>query len=235
MLPILCYHKVGPEPQEGRRLNIAPSVLESHVKHFCRKGLRFARAGDLESGIPRGCVCLTFDDAYLSALSNGIEVLLKYGAWGTFYAVPARVGLNSIWDTGYERPLAGWEALLMAQREGMEIGNHTFNHVDLSRLAAAEQAQEIEAAEDAMIEHGISCKSVCYPYGRFNEGTRAAMQQERVAVGMALGRRPARPGDDLLFLPRIVVSHSDRLPKLLYKIYARPKLPSLKRRPHYVS
>jgi peptidoglycan/xylan/chitin deacetylase (PgdA/CDA1 family) len=235
MLPILCYHNVGPEREVGRRLNVAPETLEAHVRHFCRKRRRFARAGDLAEGIPAGCVCLTFDDAYLSAVGHGVEVLAKYGVWGTFFCVPGHVGGTSAWDQGHAQPLAGWDALRAAQAQGMEIGNHTMSHPDLSQLNSEAQVAEIELAEDMLIEHGLDGRSLCYPYGRFNGETRRAVEQEKIQVGLALGRRPARPGDDLLFLPRIVVAFSDRLPKLLYKIHIRPKLPSFRRRGHYVS
>lgn len=235
MLPILCYHKVGSEKEEGRRLNIDPETLERHVRYFCRKGRRFARVGDLEKGVPEGCVCFTFDDAYLSALTYGVEILSRNGVWGTFFAVPGYVGDLSSWESGGTRPLGGWDSLLAAQAQGMEVGNHTHRHLDLSKLDLEAQLAEIELAEDALIEHGLGASCLCYPYGRFNSQTREAAIQSGAKVGVALGVRPARRGDDLLFLPRIVVGFSDRLPKLLYKIYLRPRLPSLKRRPHYVS
>lgn len=234
MLPILCYHKVAPEREEGRSLNVEPATLDAHVRYFCRKNRRFARAGDLEKGIPADCVCFTFDDAFLSALTNGVEVLARQGVWGSFFAVPSYVGGSSDWEGGGGKGLAGWDSLLAAQAEGMEIGNHTYRHLDLSRLSMGEQLAEIEAAEDALIEHGLGASSLCYPYGRFNTDTKSAAAQAGAKVGLALGRRPARPGDDLLFLPRIVVGFSDGLPKLLYKIYVRPKLPNFKRRPYYV-
>jgi len=234
MLPILCYHKVGPAAQEGRRLNVEPRQLEAHVRYFVRKGRRFARTGDLEGGIPKGAVCFTFDDAYVSAMTHGVEVLSRHRVWGTFFAVPGLVGGESTWDGGEARPLAGWDALKAAQSEGMEIANHTMNHLDLTTLAMAQQAAEIEAAEDMLIQHGLGGRSVCFPYGRFNAGTMAAMDREGCKIGLALGRRPARPGDDLRRLPRIVVSYSDSLPKLLYKIHLRAKLPSFKKREHYV-
>jgi len=194
MLPILCYHKVAPERDEGRHLNIEPATLESHVRYFCRKNRRFARAGDLEKGIPQGCVCFTFDDAYLSALTNGVEVLSRQGVWGSFFAVPSFVGGLSNWEGGGGKPLAGWDALLAAQAQGMEIGNHTLRHLDLSMLGVQEQLAEIELAEDLLIEHGLGASSLCYPFGRFNSDTRQAAAQAGAKVGLALGRRPARAG-----------------------------------------
>lgn len=234
MLPILCYHKVGPLAQEGRRLNIEPETLETHVRYFVKKGRRFARTGDLENGIPAGAVCFTFDDAYVSTMTNAVEILSRHRVWGTFFAVPGMVGGESVWDVGEARPLAGWGALIAAQTEGMEIANHTMNHVDLTTLPMAQQAAEFEAAEDMLIQNGLGGRSICFPYGRFNSGTLAAMDREGCKVGLALGRRPAKPTDDLRCLPRIVVAYSDSLPKLLYKIHLRPKLPSLRKRAHYV-
>ena len=111
----------------------------------------------------------------------------------------------------------------------MEIGNHTHRHLDLSMLGMPEQLSEIESAEDALIEHGLGASSLCYPYGRFNSATRDACTQAGVKAGFALGRRPAHIGDNLLFLPRIVVGFSDRLPKLLEKIHFRPKLPTFRK------
>src|ERR1044071_10100506 len=115
MLPILCFHKVGPESEEGRRYTISPETLESLGRYFCRKGRRFARACDLESGIPKGGVCLTFDDAYVSAMLHGVEILERNGVWASFYVVPGFVGTSSTWDGDQGRPLAGWDALLAAQ------------------------------------------------------------------------------------------------------------------------
>ena len=144
------------------------------------------------------------------------------------------MGGQSDWQGGGGRPLAGWEALLAAQAQGMEIGNHTFRHADLSKLNEEQQLAEIEAGEDGLIEHGLGAASLCYPYGRFNVATKSAAARSGAKVGLALGRRPARPEDDLLTLPRIVVGFSDNLPKLLYKIHLRPKLPAFRRRPFYV-
>lgn len=178
---------------------------------------------------------MTFDDAYVSALTHAVEILARYDVWGTFFAVPGMVGMKSTWDGPHARPLAGWDALQAAQAQGMEIGSHTLSHADLTKLSLEEQTAEIEAAEDRLIEHGLDCRSLCFPYGKFNPDTLRAMDREGCKVGLALGRRPAGPGDDLRCLPRIVVSYSDHLPKLLYRIHVRPKLPTFKKRPHYVS
>ncbi len=58
---------------------------------------------------------LTFDDARLSQIDNGIPIFDKYGVKATFYVSPAAVP---------ER-LDGWK---QAIESGHEIGNHSMTH-----------------------------------------------------------------------------------------------------------
>jgi len=225
MLPILCYHKVGPIWEEGRRLNIEPNQLAKHVQFFFRRGYRFLQAQELGGVLPKKSVCLTFDDAYTSALFDGIRVLRAYKATATFFAVPGFVGNVSAWDRELARPLASWEILLDAQKAGFEIGNHSFNHADFSKLDLAAQIDEIESADNKLLQHGLSPGSFCFPYGRLNGDSRLACERAGYRVGLALGKRMATDEDDRRALPRIVLAYSDSVAKLVYKMHVRPKLP----------
>ena len=233
-LPILCYHKVGPVAEEGRRLNIEPSRLTEHASFFIRRGFRTLLAGDLAGDWPSRAVCFTFDDAYFSTLTHGVEAMQRAGAVGSIYAVAGLVGQSSSWDRGNARPLADWDLLRSVQEAGFEIGNHTLNHARLGELDLEAQTGEIRLANNALAEQGINSRSFCLPYGSHNPETPAAMQSAGVNVGLALSRRAAVPGDNRLLLPRIVVAYGDRLPKLLYKLHLRPVMPSLRKRPDHV-
>lgn len=224
MLPILCYHKVGPVWEEGRRLNVEPGTLAKHVQFFFRRNYKFVQAQHLAGTLPARSVCFTFDDAYLSMLYDGVRVLRAYGLTASIYAVPSLVGQNSAWDKELARPLAPWDLLIEAQKAGFEIGNHTLTHADLSKLDLEGQVREIEEADDRLLEHGLSPGSVCYPYGRMNVDTVFACERAQYRVGLALGKRMAVETDDRRSLPRIVIAYSDSVAKLMYKMHVRPKL-----------
>lgn len=233
-LPILCYHKVGPVTEEGRRLNIEPEALAYHAAFFLRRGYRTVLARDLAEGWPERAVCFTFDDGYESTLTHGVEALRSVGAVGSIYVVTDFVGKQSSWDPGNERPLADWARLREAVELGFEIGNHTKSHARLGDLGQAGQIAEIRAAHDALARNGIESASFCLPYGSRNDFTSGAIRAVGYRVGLALSRRAATPNDDLVLLPRVVIGFSDRVPQLLYKLQIRPLLPKLKRRPDYV-
>ncbi|MCX7799739.1 MAG: polysaccharide deacetylase family protein [Fimbriimonadales bacterium] len=223
-LPILCYHKCGPASAEGRRLNVEPARLASHVRFLRRRGFGFVLAGDLADRWPDQAACLTFDDAYVSTLEHGFEVLRSLGVRASVYPVTARVGGIADWQGGDGARLADWEALLAAHRDGFEIGSHTATHPALDAMDEAAQRAEIGRSLTELRERGIEPRSFCHPYGRHNAATLEALQTLGVPVGLALGRRPATAGDPRLRLPRIAVAYSDGLPMLVYKLTLKPLL-----------
>lgn len=224
MLPVLCYHKVGPAHEEGRFLNVEPWRLETHVRYFARRGHRFLAAQDLAGDWPAKAVCLTFDDAYASTLEHGLPVLAGHRATATLYAVASLVGQTSSWDAERARPLASWDRLREAQRDGFEIGNHSLSHPRFAELDEAACAREVADAHRALLDQGLSPGSFCYPYGSRGTAAQRALAVGPYPVALLLGKRGARANDDRLGLPRIVVGYSDGLPKLLYKLHVRPLL-----------
>ncbi len=220
---ILCYHKVGSEAEEGRWLNCAPSTLGSHARFFKRFGWPGFLPREFSTARPEG-ICFTFDDAYVSAVDRAPGILEASGFRGAFYAVPSLVGGVSSWDGEKARPLATWGELLGVASRGHEVGNHTLSHPKLAELSLEEQIRELSAAQEMLRERGITGQSACYPYGSFNADTLRAMKSVGLSVGLKLAKTPVY-GESTLELNRIVVAYSDTLPKLLYKIYLRHKLP----------
>jgi peptidoglycan/xylan/chitin deacetylase (PgdA/CDA1 family) len=66
-------------------------------------------------GGARAAVSLTFDDARLSQVDLGFDVLERHGLRGSFYVSPENI----------EARLEAWRS---AARRGHEIGNHTLSH-----------------------------------------------------------------------------------------------------------
>lgn len=224
-LPILCYHKTGPLATEGRRLNIEPDRLDSHIRYFHRRSCAFLQARQLCEPWPNKAVCFTFDDAYHSTLQYAPQLFAEKGLAATIYAVPSKVGQKADWDGGDNAPLATWDALLEAQSQGIEIGNHTHTHARMETLGLQDQIREIQMAHDLLSSHELTPGSFCHPYGGHNATTLEALQHAGYRVALALGKRPALPTDPMLALPRIVLAYSDGLPMLIYKLHIRHRLP----------
>lgn len=191
------------------------------MRFFRSRGFQFIAASEIpEARSPS--VCLTFDDAYASALDNGREILSKWSARATFYAVPAFVGETSAWDGERRDKLADWESLLQASREGFEVGNHTNRHTRLAGAPIATVAAEWSDADKVLRARGFNPKSACFPYGDVEGSSAETLQALGYRVGLGIGKWPGHHPP--YAYARIVMSYSDGLPKLLYKLWLRPRL-----------
>jgi peptidoglycan-N-acetylglucosamine deacetylase len=116
-------------------------------------------------GDKRVAVSLTFDDARLSQIDRGLDLLDPSGVKVTFYVSPDNV----------EKRLAGWKR---AVASGHEIGNHTLTHPCSGNLAwsaknplenyTLEQiSQQVDQA-DAEIQRllGVRMVTFAYPCGQ---------------------------------------------------------------------
>jgi len=223
-LVTLCYHKVGSEAAEGRRLNIHPARLDSHVRFFKRRGFRFAKAGELNRWPAEKTVCFTFDDGFVSTIENGRPVFDRYKVPMSVYVVSSLVGKTSQWEGELARPLADWPMLRDLQGAGHEVGNHTAHHPFLDELSLEEQQEEVRSCHLALKENGFRIDSFCFPYGRLNRESITALRACGYTVGLALGKRLPQKEDSFLEIPRVVVAYGHALPLLLYKLYVRPLL-----------
>jgi peptidoglycan/xylan/chitin deacetylase (PgdA/CDA1 family) len=95
----------------------------------------------------------TVDDIKLAELLN------KHGIGGTFYICRASsiAGLVS-------------ESEIITLDRSCEVGAHTMNHPDLTKVSQSEASEEIHASKtylENLLGHSISM--FCYPFGRYND------------------------------------------------------------------
>jgi peptidoglycan/xylan/chitin deacetylase (PgdA/CDA1 family) len=220
---ILCYHKVGPESEEGRFLNVDPSTLARHVRFFQRRGFRFRRVSELDLSSREKQICLTFDDAYLSAVQNGVPQLERFGVPATFYAVPGESA--SAWDgPEKQRTLAALSDLVDLQTLGHEVGNHTLRHPHLAGLSRRMVLEELVGAQQLLEKFRLRVTSVCYPYGSYDAQTVRVCVRLGFRFGLSLRKGIASASNPVMELPRIVIGFRDTEPLLAYKIWLRPML-----------
>lgn len=112
-------------------------------------------------------IALTFDDGPHPKETNEIlDVLNKYKVKATFFVV----GKHCNW---YSKPL------IRAAKEGHEIGNHTFNHPDISNLSSNDIKEEIRLCEDA-ISKLTGKKPTLFrpPFGSYNQSELGEIAKE---------------------------------------------------------
>ena len=108
-LPILMYHKVVDQEQEGpHRIFVLKDTFERHLRSLKARGFYFLSFNELSDywhdrkplkELPRKSVVLTFDDGYVNNLRNAVPLLKKYGARGTLFLLADHSITTNHWDT----------------------------------------------------------------------------------------------------------------------------------------
>jgi peptidoglycan/xylan/chitin deacetylase (PgdA/CDA1 family) len=111
-------------------------------------GFVFCAAAVAVQPLDKGMVVFTFDDSPISFYTNVLPVLKKYGITGTVYALtgPAYLG-----TTEYMSASQLWESYLY----GVEIGNHSKNHLKWEKLTDAQILAEVVGCQDDLYNIGI--------------------------------------------------------------------------------
>lgn len=108
-------------------------------------------------------VALTFDDGPGDYTDRILDCLEENGGKATFFMVGSQI-------TYYPDQVKRMEAL------GCELGNHTFNHKELTKLTAEKISEEIGQTDQALLElvgHGATVLRP--PYGAINEDVKAVV------------------------------------------------------------
>ena len=112
-------------------------------------------------------IALTFDDGPHPKETNQVlDILNKYNVKGTFFVA----GKHANW---YPEPL------VRASKEGHEIGNHTFNHPDISNLSDRQLEEEILKCEEILLKlTGKKPQLFRPPYGSYRQEALASIAKK---------------------------------------------------------
>lgn len=177
--PILMYHYVSDLPVDAtplrQGLTVTPARFAEQLDTLIASGYMAISLAQLHAGLtqdaplPEKPVVLTFDDGYEDAYSVAAPILVERGLTGTFFIVSGFMD-----QPGY----LSWAQAVALRDAGMEIGNHSATHPDLSWLASDALAPEIDGAA-AAIESVLGARPqvFAYPLGHYNYYVRRAVEQ----------------------------------------------------------
>jgi peptidoglycan/xylan/chitin deacetylase (PgdA/CDA1 family) len=126
-------------------------------------------------------VILTFDDGLKSQYTNAKPILDKYGYKATFDII-----CNDVGTTGS----LSWKDITALYNEGHNIGSHTMNHKDLSKLSKKMVNFEVGESKQCLLDHGINTSTFAYP---FNAGSDEASVVTTVAKYYDIARTGTDP------------------------------------------
>lgn len=231
-VPILMYHQVDAEPPRGtamRGMVVSPGRFDSHMRLLRLCGFTGVPMGEVLQhlrGERRGRVVgITFDDGYLNNLRHALPALQRHGHRATLYAVSQLLGRHNDWDEGLgvpAKPLMTAAQLREWASAGMDVGAHSRHHVDLTTLDDETARDEIAGCRaDLEDQLGREVRHFCYPYGRYAPREIALAREAGYLTATTVARSRARPEDDPMQLPRVLVARATHAGYFLMKLLTR--------------
>lgn len=164
-VPVLYYHSISSiEPKN--ELRMPPSEFEKQMAYLSQHGYHTVSLTQLDNffhgkgTLPAKPIAITFDDGYKDNYTNALPILKKYGFTATVFVIVNEVGKND---------KMSWEELNELIHAGWEIGSHTMNHLDLTKLNSSKLIQEVKQSKELLENHlGNTIKFFVYPSGRYN-------------------------------------------------------------------
>jgi peptidoglycan/xylan/chitin deacetylase (PgdA/CDA1 family) len=154
------------------------------------------------ASLPPRPFLLTIDDGNLDNYTNAFPIMQKYGFTGVLYLVGNYIGAKDYMTV---------DQILEMHNAGWEVGSHSMNHLDLTKLEPDAMRYEIvESRETLEEELGIPVLTFAYPFGLYND---AAVDYIKFAgyIGAmgASGYSPSQGEWNLYDLQRVEIKGSE--------------------------
>ena len=172
----------------------------------------------------KSLISITLDDGRLSALSEGAQILEKYGVRGTFYPITNLIGTEN--EHG---KYGSWDDIESVFRRGHEVGNHSHSHSrKLKNLKPQLQREDIAKANELLKDHGIEVKTFAYPYGYYSDTLHETIFEMGFAAARTIDMGINNAGADPLLLRSFMIEDKHKLGDIEKEIATALPFPSEK-------
>ena len=168
-IPILIYHSISND-QSNISLNI--SEFEKHIIYLKDRNFKTINFDQINNAKKKQII-ITFDDGYKDLISCVLPILKKYNFNATCFIVSSLLGKKNLWDVGkknfVQKDLMNLNDIREWVDNGMFIGSHSHNHLDLTSLSLDKITDELTYSKKILEDKvGVKIKNFSYPYGKVN-------------------------------------------------------------------
>lgn len=223
---ILTYHSID---STGSIISIHPEVFRwqmAFLKNCGRKGVslrEYLTTQAISSNNSNRLVVLTFDDGFENFYEVALPILLQHGFTATVFIVTGSVGDKCRWEKKSDIPefkLMPWHQILECHRNGIEIGSHTVDHINLVRLDPDQLKKQVAQSKEHIESNcDTNVTSFCYPYGDYDPNT--IDQVQKAGYQAAVTRQVAYLDSEVqrFELPRLGMNRISSVDRKAQKLY----------------
>jgi peptidoglycan/xylan/chitin deacetylase (PgdA/CDA1 family) len=209
---ILVYHRFGPAVPDT--MTVTTASFTSQLDYLHAHGYQIVplrRVVDFAAGIgsiPSHAVAITADDGHRTVFTEMKPIVERYRIPVTLFIYPSAISNASYamtWDQLSALKATGW----------FDIESHTYWHpnfkIERKRLTPGEFDQfarsQLLKSRAALETHlGIRPDLLAWPFGIYDDDLIRMARECGYAAGFTIERRPVRRGDNVMALPRYLVT-----------------------------
>ena len=137
-------------------------VSDSLFRRVGRKFIPFFAQRTFEFELDQPIVSISFDDFPKSVMENALPLLDKYGWKASFYVAAALENTTNHLGLHFDR-----HDLHRLQKQGHEIGCHTYQHLNITEISNVRVADELNVNAKEIQKLGITSplRTFAYPFG----------------------------------------------------------------------
>jgi len=218
-IPIVLYHSIS---NDVSPLSLNINEFEKHIIFLKKRYYKTINFDEVNSTKNKQII-ITFDDGYKDLLSDVLPILKKYDFKATCFVVSGLLGKKNTWDVSKKnfvpKHLMNTNDLREWIDNGMSIGSHSHNHVDLTTLKANEINNELIYSKKFLEDKiGVNINNFSYPYGKVNNSVYKITKQIYKKATTTNRGRFNTTKHDLHLIPRIDMGKKLSLLKIFLKL-----------------
>ena len=213
---VLCYHRFGPVVADS--MTTRTSVFDAQLTWLQQNGAHIIPlralvdylAGSGPAPAPRSVV-ITVDDGHHTVFSEMLPVIERHDVPVTLFIYPSAISNASYALT--------WDQLrTLRANKNVDVQSHTYWHPNFDRERKRLSAAEFAAFADNQLRRSKSrleqevpgpIDLLAWPFGISGQDVQMQARQAGYTAAFSIVRRRAAKGDDMLALPRFLMSDQD--------------------------
>ncbi|AAK76800.1 peptidoglycan/xylan/chitin deacetylase (PgdA/CDA1 family) [Clostridium acetobutylicum] len=208
-VPVLLYHVVSTNPDPNNLYQFSLTEFKKHMDYLNANGYttlsidQYYNIINKKAPMPKKPVMLTFDDCTEDFYTNVYPILRKY------HMKAAEFAITNLIDTYGHLTTSQLKTVFY---NGIDVENHTTNHLDLTTLTHNQKYAAINNAT-AKIK-SITNKAplyLAYPYGTYDADSVSILKSLGYKAGFSVSNVLSTDTSNKYGLPRIVITNGDTL------------------------
>jgi peptidoglycan/xylan/chitin deacetylase (PgdA/CDA1 family) len=204
------YHSISVPPKGASlgELFLPTANFKEQMAYLSDQGYEAVTLDQLWSAwqgkgpLPEKPIVLSFDDGYETQYAHAAPVLKELGWPGVLNLKLLSLAQGEMTATMVKKMIG----------DGWEVDSHTINHLDVSTLSGPQLQHEVGDSRTMLQkEFGIPVNFFCYPAGKFDPASIAAVKAAGYLGATTVNPGDASPDANPYELPRVRIDGSDSI------------------------